>query len=224
VNTEDKKRIDALIGDLLSKIARANADVVKAKQALKAKLAEVEKFKATFSEQENANRREKAQAEFTEAVRALYEPVAVHIEELQEAINQRHAELDMSDPRWINTLKMIELGVSDPTTIQRLVGQFEHNQPALQALRDVMKAHKMPYDGGIDKMIYDVEGAFQGLKEAAYQTFLQGNTSVTAFASKVGKLAGLEGFQFETSPDPDAFEEALYRGASMAAGVPMSSE
>jgi hypothetical protein len=66
-------------------------------------------------------------------------------------------------------------------------------------------------------MIYDIESSFRGLRETAQGTFLQEGGRVNRFASSVGRIAGLEGVEFEGMPDPDGFSEAARQGAGLPA-------
>lgn len=212
---KDKQQIDTLISSRFSEIGKVLADVVKAKQAYRGELAKIEKFKATYSDDANQSRRTTAKTAYDQARRKVHDGMATKLQELKDAVDQRHAELDLSDPNWQNALKLIELGVRDYATITKINKLFEHSQPALRALQEVYKSKNVP-DGGIDKMIYDTDGAFQHLQNLAYQAFTGDGVSITQFANSVARIANFEGVKFDGNPDPDAFSEAMYTGAGLS--------
>ncbi len=103
----------------------------------------------------------------------------------------------------------------DFESIRKIIEPFADNQSALKALQSVFRANGFSYDGGLDKMIYDIDGAVRNLQEASFG-LAQGNVTINGFASQVAKVAEREGMEFDANPDPAGFGEAMMAGAGLS--------
>jgi hypothetical protein len=193
--------------------------VIEAKQAYRKTLAELEADKKNYSEQYISERKEKIKSDYAAKLAGFHQELTKDIDNLQASIQEMQSTLDLSDPAWSNALKLIELGGKDLTleTVNEINQSFLYNQPALRALQTVYRSRGVAYDGGIDKMLYNVDDEFNRVRQAAEATFKAQSAGINSFASQLAKIAKLEGYQFEGNPDPDGFAEAAYRGA----GLPM---
>lgn len=189
---------------------------VTAKQEYKQALAKLQAQKNTYTDEYITGETQNIKQKYATALAGMYPELEKDIDSLHTSIQQIQSELDLSDPAWPNALKMIELGVQNAETVVKINESFKHSQPALRVLQEVYRRQNVAYDGGIDKMVYDVDGSFDKLKALAKSTFIDQTTSITRFATEAAKIAKFEGFQFEANPDPDAFGEAVFRGAGLS--------
>ena len=203
-----------LVKTRLSGIQDQIGFVVKAKQAYKTQLAKLSGLDAEVYSADYITKQKEAAKQAYNAARAqAYESLTSRLTELESAISERHAALDLNNPAWQSALSLLQAGVKDADTIRQINASFVYDQPALRALQQVYKKLEV-YDGGVDKMIYEIPSSFDKVRRAAEDTFT-GQSGINYFASHVGKIASLEGFEFDSSPDPDGFMEAAFRGAGL---------
>jgi len=218
MDATERKRIrdlNALRFENMDKIVLKKA--VEAKQAYKKASANLQAQKETYTPEHIAEQSAKIKQDYAAKMAGIYEDLSPRLDELQASIQEAQSTLDLSDTALTNALKLIELGGKDlgVDNINKINQSFQGNQPALRALQVIYKARGLSYDGGIDKMVYDIEGSFNQLKGVAQATFLNQTASINSFASKVAKIASLEKFTFEANPDPDGFSEAVRQGAGL---------
>lgn len=217
----ERERKRSLIGQSLGNLNKIMmTKAVSAKQDYKKALATLNAQKDTYQADYIDQQTRKAKAEYGGKLAAIHEEVAAELDKLQSAVEDAQTNLDLSDPAWANVLKFIELAGSemDGENIRAINATFQNNQPALRALRDIYKARGFKYDGGLDKVLYSVPDAFTQIRAAAQSTFVNQNSGINYFAGTLAKLAKLEGFPFEGSPDPDGMMENIRKGA----GLPVS--
>ncbi len=89
--------------------------------------------------------------------------------------------------------------------------------PALRMLRDVYKARRVVYNGGLDAQIYEPESAFETLREYGYNAYIR-EGSLNSLANAVSKVAAFEGIDFPKDVDPEGADDAMRE----AAGLPQS--
>lgn len=129
---------------------------------------------------------------------------------------------ELIPPGLSNALRLIELGGQELgyENITKINQTFQYNQPALRALQSVYKNRGLKFDGGIEKMLYNVDDAFNRVRQAADATFKQQGAGINSFASQLAKIAKYEGYEFEGNPDPDGFSDGLARGAGLPEPAP----
>jgi hypothetical protein len=135
---------------------------------------------------------------------ALYEDVKKQLETLQNALNELHGSLDLSDPALTNALKLIEIAGPDlgAENVMKINAEFATNQPALKVLQAAYKSRGVVYDGNLDQQIYDIDSAIQMIAQHAESALIK-DGSVFQFAIQIGKVAKLEGTDFpEGNPFP----------------------
>ncbi len=202
------------IGKLLRQMAQARQDT----RATIAKLeAQRKDYSAEYAKAVLEPQITKTRAGLQAAQLETFEKLAQLLEELSQAAVAKQAQLDLNNVAWANALKLIELSGPDmdTETILKINASFAGDQAALRALRDVYKAHKVVYNGGLDQQIYDPESAFGRLRDHLYPTFLR-EGSLNALSTAISKVAALEGIQFPKMVDEAGAESAM----RTAAGLP----
>jgi ElaB/YqjD/DUF883 family membrane-anchored ribosome-binding protein len=141
------------------------------------------------------------------------------LEKARRAVDDNHAITDLSDVRIDNAIKIIQASGSEiqPEVCRRLVNEFAGDQTSLTMLQGVFKAVGSPYDGGLDKMIYDVDSAFSQASESLRDHLLSQDGSLNYVARRVAVIANGEGCDFPTEFDPTEVDRATRR----AAGLPV---
>jgi len=203
----DKDLLKAIVREQFYRVGENITKAKAAQDAHRQALANVEALSTDYKPEYIASQKAKAMSEFTAKNQALYSDTAAQLEKLKGALLELHGSLDLADPRWQNALKMVEMAGKDLSgdTVRQMVKQFEYDQPALTALQSVFKARGMPYDGGIDKMIYDPASAVEKLAEHAYVTLIQQGASPFSFGVAAGKIAALEGYGADVFPWANPF-------------------
>lgn len=141
----------------------------------------------------------KAKLDYRNKLIELYnKDVEPSLTALESSLLEQHSDFDFEDPRWLATLKTVEMGGKDLSgdTIRQLVKPWAHNQPALEALQPILKRAGIVYDGGIDKMRYNISDTLSQLQRDARDTFLSEDSSIFRFGVAVGKVATFEGVDF----------------------------
>jgi beta-phosphoglucomutase-like phosphatase (HAD superfamily) len=218
MDAKRKELLKAIVKERFWEIGQSLKKAAEAKQAYKAALSELKKYDDVYTPGELQARKEKALQEYRAKLTATHAEVLPKLEELQNTLQEKHSYLDLNNPAWANALKLIEVsgGNLEADTIRQINAGFAGDVPAMKALQAVYKANGVLSDGGLEKNIYNVESTFEKLQNQARQTFVTQEGSLNYFAGNVGKVARLEGYDFETSPDPDGFAEAVARGAGLA--------
>ncbi|MDL1909868.1 hypothetical protein FBQ81_04105 [Chloroflexi bacterium CFX6] len=215
---EQKQKQAQLAASLFSGIEAQIRGVVTAKQTYKADLAKLGEL-SYYTPEHLETRKIELRLAYDQARGKAYEKISASLDELRAALEEKHGTLDLASPEWTNALRLIEIGgdTLDYQTIGQINSAFAHDQPALRALQTIYKARGIENDGGIAKMIYEIEPSFKRLQETAELVLIrEGGPTIGTLARAVGEIAGLEGVSFDTSPDPDALQEAVNIGAGLA--------
>jgi hypothetical protein len=216
---KDKEYYRILVRDRFFKIGEIVKQAVKAKDAYRARLVELgnDLHKSTFTPDHLTTLREEARQELMQKNAALYDEFTTRVEELKLALVEAHSTLDLTNPALANALKMIELAGADlgVETIQKINAQFAFDQPALRALQAIYKARNVAYDGGLDSQVYSDSDAISSISQNGQYT-LMAEGSINGLAGSIGKVAKLEGVDFETVPDPVAVGEAMRAAAGLS--------
>lgn len=170
-------------------------------------------YSQEFAEKETAKLKQNHAAN----MQTQYASVEKSLDELRNLIKERDAMLDLNNPALSSALMIIQnMGQSlTYEAAKNINANFVHDQRALTALRDVYKARGVTMDGGINELIYSVDGVIDNLKNLAYQGIVQ-EGSINYFASQLAKFAVLEGATVEKMPDVVGANAAL----RAAAGLP----
>jgi hypothetical protein len=208
----------ALARERLFELSKIIQKAVRAKDAYRVLLGELanDENRAMFSPEHLAALKDAAKRELMDKNAALHDELTGRIDELRSALDQAHASLELDNPALTNALKMIELAGAELgyENIQRINAQFAHDQAALRLLQSVYKARGIVADGGLDKQIYNLNDAIASISHFS-EYALKGAGSLNQLAGAIGKVAQLEGFEFETLPDPVGFEETTRRAAGL---------
>lgn len=174
---------------------------------------------------------DKAKLDYRNSLIELYnKDIEPSLTALESSLLEQHSDFDVDDPAWQATLKTLEMGGKDtPTnTTRQLVKRWEHNQPALEALQPIIKRLGIMYDGGLDKMRYNISEMFSQLQRDARDTFMSEDSSIFRFGVAVGKVATFEGVDFPLgNPFPSMIDKPsavdlapMTDAARAAAGLP----
>lgn len=208
-----------LVKDRLFNVNKVIEQAVKVKNSYRARMAELNSDSMSlYSADYKAKLKEEARQALTTVNAELYASLTPKLEDLKAALEESHAYFDLENPALTNALNLISLGGAslDAETVNKINSQF-HDQASLRVLQGIYKAQGVLYDGGLDKQIYDVETSLQDVSTRSYNALMLPGGSLNNMASAVGKIAKLEGYDFETLPDPEGFDEAARFGAGLPA-------
>lgn len=207
----------AVVRERFFEMGQALKKAVQAKQDYKSALAKIEAQKDTYQPEYIEQMKAKAKQDYSGKLTAIHAEVAPKLDSLEKALAEKHSRLDLESPAWVNTLKLIDMGGASLSAdvIQKINASFAGDVPSLKALQAVYKSKGIAYDGGLEKQIYDVNSSFENLRKNARQTFTTQETSINTFAGNIGKVAKMEGQEFNTAPDSDGVTEAFARGAGL---------
>lgn len=186
------------------------------KDTYRAELEKISKM-TEFTVEYQEDRRKEAGQNLAEGLQALYEDVEKQAEKLQAALLDMHGQADLANPALTNALKIIELAGPElgGESIQMINAEFSGNQPSLRLLKAAYQAAGVVYDGGLDKMIYNLEDVGKVIIGQAKNSLLASG-SLNTLAGVVGKYAAYEGLEFEKSPDPIGANEFIRRAAGLS--------
>lgn len=142
-----------------------------------------------------------------------YKEIETRLESFRKMINDRDAVLDLTNTALNTALVMIQAVDGAPAHEQaaQINQNFKHDQKALQA---IYSAYGQKDIGGIASMMYDVDSTVEGLKELANDCTVK-EGSVNFFASRLAKIAALEGVELPKTPDERGYDESFRRGAGL---------
>lgn len=168
-----------------------------------------QQFTAEYIEREQM----RLKAAFAVKMSEVYKDIEARLDNLYKLLAARDETLDMSNPAFGAALTLIQTANGEPSHEQAraIHANFKHDQQALKALRDVYKGKDI---GGISGMIYDLDEVIGGLKELANNCTVK-EGSVNYFASRLAKLAAIEGVDMVANPDERGTMEAMRRGAGL---------
>ena len=233
----DREGLRAAVKDNFFKLGQIVDNANAAKDAYLTALAAVDKLSKDYTPEYLAAKKQAATGEYRAKGQVLYADAQKTFEKLQSALLEIHSQLDLNDPALTNAVSLIknvgpELSFEDKLKIN---ASFAANQPALKLLQSAYKSAGVLSDGGLDKQIYDPEGAVQSLGKYAQAALLGDGFSPFRFGVEIGKVASLEGYgydvfpwanpfpsQVETPPTVDAGK--VYAAARAAAGLPSEAK
>jgi uncharacterized protein (UPF0128 family) len=170
-----------------------------AKAALDAKLANLSSREVNdmYTQSWKDGEIDKAKLDYRNKLIELYnKEIEPGLTALESSLEEQHSEVDAEALQpTINILKTAGPEM-DGETIRKLFIPFMHDQSALRVLQSTVKALGMKYDGGIDKMIYDIPATLSQLQRDARDAFLSGDISIFKFGVELGKLATFQGVDF----------------------------
>lgn len=168
-----------------------------------------QQFKAEYIEAETS----KIKSRFAVKMAETYKDIETRLENLRKLLAARDDVLDLTNPALNTALVLIQAANGAPTHEQaaQINENFKHDQKALAA---IFSAYGQKDIGGIGKMIYNRDEVIDGLKELANNCTVK-EGSVNYFASKLAKLAAIEGVELEPNPDERGTMEAMRRGAGL---------
>lgn len=218
MNTQEKEKSQKIIVITLQSIDLAVQKAVKAKDEYRDRLEKLFSHGTeTYSTQYLEKEVEKIKGEIITTMQSSYAGVVKLLEDLRTYIHDRDSVLDLSNPALQTGLNLIQTIGASLTYEEALKinANFIHDQSALKTLRSAYRAQGVPGGGGdIDAMIYDADEVIDNLKKLAYHGLLQ-DGSINYFASKLSKLAKLEGTTVEELPDQKGSIEAMRQAAGL---------
>lgn len=190
-------------------------DAIKARDAYRARLAEIDKQRDMLLPERIGELKVKARADHLAAREALWPKASEELEALRLTLAESHAALDLS-PELMTAVSLIKsigpaLGGDD---IRRINAQFATDQSSLRILQTAYKSAGMKYTGDLDKQVYDAESAVQVIAQRAYASLTKGD-SLNSLALEISRVAGLEGFEFDASPDKQGVADSFMIGAGL---------
>jgi hypothetical protein len=214
MDTEERGRLKRLAELRFQNLESALKRVVRAKENYKGELQKLDS--KTYAPEYMASEAGGLRAAYDTARLTAFEDVKGKLTDLQEGLEELHSSLDLENPAWQNALRLIEMGGKelDGDTIRKINEGFAFDQPALRALQKIYRARGIVYDGSLDAQIYEIEGSFAKLHGLAREALVQ-DRPINTFAAAVNRVAKLEGFVFDGTPDPVELEEALRAGAGL---------
>lgn len=160
--------------------------------------------------------KQKAREQVKALEQSSYERVSVLLKDLEALAIAKAQNLDyLKSPEWSGLLQTISMAGDklNSDTVRVMVNQYAGNQAALRSLRDILQA-RVSYDGKISDLIYEPETAYENLREWAFSSLIQ-DGSVNSFATKLSKIAALEGIDFPATIDENGFNNSVRRGAGL---------
>ena len=166
-------------------------------------------YTAEYIERETMN----IKARFAVKMAETFKDIETRLENLRKLLAARDEVLDLTNPALNTALVLIQAADGAPTHEQAAAihENFRYDQQALAA---IFSAYGQKDLGGIGKMIYNRDEVIAGLKELANNCTVK-EGSVNYFASKLAKLAAIEGVELEPNPDERGTMEAMRIGAGL---------
>lgn len=155
---------------------------------------------------------QRVKVNFSVKMTEAYKDIEARLENLRKLLAARDEVLDLTNPAFQTALTLIQ-AVGEPSLEQaaQINENFKYDQKALQA---IFSAYGKKDLGGIGKMIYNRDEVIDGLKELANDCTVK-EGSVNFFASRLAKLAAIEGVELVANPDDRGTMEAMRRGAGL---------
>jgi len=152
-------------------------------------------------------------ARFAVKMRETFTDIDARLENLRKLLAARDDVLDLTNPAFQTALTFIQAVGGTPNNEQaaQINKSFQFDQQALNAIYSAYGKRDL---GGIGKMIYNRDEVIDGLKELANNCTVK-EGSVNYFASKLSKLAAIEGVELPENPDERGIMEAFRIGAGL---------
>lgn len=217
MNTIEKENQQKKIVTNIKGIESATAEAVKAKDAYRATLRDLNmRGTQTFSHEYLEKEINKIKGDFASKMTAVNDNMVKRLDELQTLIHDRDSALDLNNPALSSAMTSIQTIGSSLTHEQavKINANLMHDQSALNLIRSAYEARGVTSTGNIDGLIYDLESEIEKLKELAYDGFVR-EGSINTFANRLAKLATIEGATIEKSPDAQGLDDAWRRGAGL---------
>jgi len=211
----DKQTLKLKIKEHFFVIGQVIRDAIKARDAYRARLAEIEKQRDMLLPERIGELKVKARADHLAARAALWPKMSDELEALRLTLAESHASLALT-PELMAAIQVIKdigpaLGGDD---VRRINAQFAYDQGALKLLRAAYKSAGVKYDDNLESQIYDAEAAVQVIAQRAYAALNKGD-SLNSLALEISRVAALEGFEFEGMPDKQGIEDSFMIGAGL---------
>lgn len=195
------------LGAVISKLVKERDEHAAQLQALNmngGKMFTVEHIELEVSRLKNA---------FAVKMAETYKDIEARLENLRKLLASRDDVLDLTNPAFHTALTLIQAVGGSPSLEQaiQINENFKFDQKALQA---IFAAYGQKDHGHIMSMIYDRDEVIDGLKELAQNATVK-DGSVNFFASRLAKLAAIEGVDLEKTPDDRGVMEAFRKGAGL---------
>ncbi|MDY0263508.1 hypothetical protein [Syntrophotalea acetylenica] len=238
--SEQKEGYRNQIRVCLNAISGAMSRAIQIKKNMRAELDEVRKKDDILFEQTNPGvfydktefriknpgfyreQEEKIKAKAADLLKDPYRLTVEAIDELEEAVIARRSIVSIDDPKFTAAIAIVQAagpGI-DFDTAASINAQFEGDQNSLATLKSIYVSQKCPYDGGIDKMIYDLNAVMNTIRinSLVLQAF-RPEGFINRLAQHIAKIAQGEGFEFDPSPD----DNDLIAEFSKRSGIPEES-
>lgn len=155
----------------------------------------------------------KLKSRFAVKMAETFKDIEARLENLRKLLASRDDVLDLTNPALNTALALIQAAGGAPTHEQAAAihENFRYDQQALNA---IFSAYGRKDIGGIGKLIYNRDEVIDGLKELAHDATVK-DGSVNFFASRLAKLAAIEGVELEKTPDDRGLMESFRQGAGL---------
>jgi len=210
----DKQTLKLKIKEHFFVIGQVVRDAIKARDAYRARLAEIEKQRDMLLPERIDELKVRARADHLAAREALWPKMSEELEALRLTLAESHAALALT-PELATAIQVVKnigqaLGGDD---IRRINSQFAYDQGALKLLQDAYNSAGVN-DGNLKSQIYDAEAAIQVIAQQAYASLNKGD-SLNSLALAISKVASLEGVEFEPTPDKQGLADSFMIGAGL---------
>ena len=212
----DKLTKQLHMGDFLSHARTLTTAALKARAAYRARLAVLELQKETYREDYLVAQIDAARAEYQVTRAALGEKFDAALATFGKALHEANDTLAIS-PELASAVTVINTlgGSLTPADVHRINAGFAGDQGALNVLRAAYKgAGPGMYDGNLDAQIYSTDDVLLAIGQRGFTAF-NSDGSFNSLAAEVDHLARFEGREFERVPDPQGWEENVFRAAGL---------
>lgn len=214
----DKKRYHKLqLKEQLAELQTIFKGVLETKEKSKTLIKKYKNSTDQFSQDYINNLIQRETETENNALMSLTDKATRALDKAKQAVEAGHAITDLDDVRLPNAIRIIQASGADikPEVARRLVNEFTGDQTALTMLQGILKAVGTSYDGGLDKMIYDVEDTFRQAGDAIRDHLTSQEGSLNYVAKRVAVIAKGEGCDFPEVFDPTEVDRATRRGAGL---------
>lgn len=190
---------------------------VAAKAAHREIMASIDGMINTYASEFIDQKRRDENVRYKSVLQGLAEKIIVGLGELQKHISDSAAVLDLENPALSNALKIIEFAGNslEFDQIQKINSNFEGDRASLAVIQKAYKAAGMLTDGGLDKLLYNIEATFENLRNGTIQALVQDDRGINHLISSFSKVAAREGVDLEPILDEIGFMETTRKAAGL---------
>ena len=213
MNVQEKAQQQKVIQSVLTGLGAVIAKLVKDRDANAAQLQDLNMNGGKqFSQEYLEKEMQRVKVNFSVKMTEVYKDIETRLENLRKLITERDAVLDLTNPAFQTALTLIQ-AVGEPSLEQaaQINQNFRYDQKSLNA---IFSAYGKKDLGGIMGMMYEVNSKIDELKELANNCTVK-EGSVNYFASRLAKLAAIEGVELVSNPDERGIMEAYRIGAGL---------